>query len=110
MRKSTLLFVLTLFLATSKAYTISPPLLLPVNYNLNQDIVKLFYSNGEFQIDGLTGIGSIQIYSIIGNEVLRFNSESLDEFKKSIPLEPGNMYIVRIITETNVKTYKIIAN
>jgi hypothetical protein len=77
---------------------------------LNQDIVKLFYSNGEIQIDGLTGVGSIQIYSIIGNEISRFNSESLENFKKYISLDSGSMYIVRIETETTVKTYKLIAN
>ena len=56
------------------------------------------------------GTGSIQIYSIIGNEIARFTNETLANFKKPIALESGNMYIVRIETETNVKTYKLIAN
>jgi hypothetical protein len=75
-----------------------------------QDIAKLFYSNGQIQIDGLMGTGSIQIYSIIGNEIARFSNETLANFKKPIGLESGNMYIVRVETETNVKTYKLIAN
>ena len=110
MKQSTYFFILFLFLAYSKAYT-NPPLLFSADrVYLNQDIVKLFYSNGEIQIDGLTGVGSIQIYSIIGNEISRFNSESLENFKKYISLDSGNMYIVRIETETTVKTYKLIAN
>lgn len=110
MKQSAFLFMLSLLLASSKAYAIPSPLV-PADYtNLNQDIVKLFYSNGEIQIDGLTGKGSVQIYSIIGNEILRFNSETLENFKKYISLESGSMYIVRVETEMNVKTYKLIAN
>ena len=110
MKQSAYFFILFIFLASSKAYTNSLLLFSADHVNLNQDIVKLFYSNGEIQIDGLTGVGSIQIYSIIGNEISRFNSESLDNFKKYISLDSGSMYIVRIETETTVETYKLIAN
>ena len=110
MKQNAYFFILFLLLASSKAYTNTPPLFSADHVNFNQVIVKLFYSNGEIQIDGLTGVGSIQIYSIIGNEISRFNSESLENFKKYISLDSGSMYIVRIETETTVKTYKLIAN
>ena len=98
--------LLFLFLAFPKVYSNSSS----TNHISSQDIVKLFYSNGQIQIDGLMGTGSLQIYSIIGNEIARFSNETLANFKKPIGLESGNMYIVRIETETNVKTYKLIAN
>ena len=110
MKISVYSLLLFLLLAFPKAYSNSSPINTSASSISSQDIVKLFYSNGEIQIDGLTGVGSIQIYSIIGNEISRFNSESLENFKKYISLDSGSMYIVRIETETTVKTYKLIAN
>lgn len=110
MKTSTYSLLLILLLAFLKVYSNSPPLISSASSISTQDIVKLFYSNGQIQIDGLMGTGSIQIYSIIGNEIARFSNESLANFKKPVALESGNMYIVRIETETNVKTYKLIAN
>ena len=110
MKTSTYSLLLILLLAFPKVYSNSPPLISSASSISTQDIVKLFYSNGQIQIDGLMGTGSIQIYSIIGNEIARFSNETLANFKKPVTLESGNMYIVRIETETNVKTYKLIAN
>ena len=110
MKTSTYSLLLILLLTFPKVYSNSPPIISSASSISIQDIVKLFYSNGEIQIDGLTGVGSIQIYSIIGNEISRFNSESLENFKKYISLDSGSMYIVRIETKTTVKTYKLIAN
>jgi len=110
MKSSTYSLLLILLLAFPKVYSNSPPLISSASSISTQDIVKLFYSNGQIQIDGLMGTGSIQIYSIIGNEIARFSNETLANFKKPVALESGNMYIVRIETETNVKTYKLIAN
>ena len=102
--------LLFLLIAFPKAHGNSPTINSSVSSISSQDIVKLFYSNGQIQIDGLMGTGSIQIYSIIGNEIAQFSNETLANFKKPIRLESGNMYIVRVETETNVKTYKLIAN
>ncbi len=77
---------------------------------LNQEVVKLFYSNGQIQIIGLTGTGNITIYSIIGNKIAQFPNVRLADFKNSIVLESGSMYIVRIEFNSTVKTYKLIAN
>ena len=110
MKTSTYSLLLILLLAFPKVYSNSPPLISSASSISTQDIVKLFYSNGQIQIDGLMGTGSIQLYSIIGNEIARFSNETLPNFKKPVALESGNMYIVRIETETNVKTYKLIAN
>ena len=110
MKISTYSLLLISLLAFSRAYSNYTPIISSASSISSQDIVKLFYSNGQIQIDGLMGTGSIQIYSIIGNEISRFTNETLANFKKSIALESGNMYIIRIETETNVKTYKLIAN
>jgi len=110
MKISVYSLLLFLLLAFPKVHSNSTPINSSVNPISSQDIVKLFYSNEQIQIDGLMGTGSIQIYSIIGNEIARFSNETLANFKKPIGLESGNMYIVRIETQTNVKTYKLIAN
>ena len=110
MKISVYSLLLFLLLAFPKAHGNSSPINSSANSISSQDIVKLFYSNGQIQIDGLMGTGSIQIYSIIGNEIARFSNETVANFKKPIRLESGNMYIVRIETKTNVKTYKLIAN
>ena len=67
MKTSTYSLLLILLLAFPKVYSNSPPLISSASSISTQDIVKLFYSNGQIQIDGLMGTGSIQIYSIIGN-------------------------------------------
>ena len=110
MKISVYSLLLFLLLAFPKVYSNSSPKNSSVNPISSQDIVKLFYSNEQIQIDGLMGTGSIQIYSIIGNEIARFSNETLANFKKPIGLESGKMYIVRIESETNIKTYKLIAN
>ena len=111
MKHSIFFLLLILSLASQNAFSNSSPLNSnSLSVNSEQETVKIFYRNDTFQIQGLTGIGTIQIYTIIGNEIERYNSESLEDFKKSIRLESGNMYIVRVETKSIVKTYKLIAN
>ena len=71
-------------------------------------IVNLIYKNGRLSIKGLTGVGTIQIYSIIGNKVAVFNQVDLYDFQRDIALEPKTMFIVRIETAGEIKTYKLV--
>ena len=79
--------------------------------NFNNSIstlVNLIYKNGLLSIKGLTGIGTVRLYSIIGNEVAVFNQIDLFDFQRNIPLESKTMYIVRVETMGEVKTYKLV--
>lgn len=71
-------------------------------------LVNLIYKNGLLSIKGLTGIGTVRIYSIIGNEVAVFNQIDLYDFQRNITLESKTMYIVRVETMGEVKTYKLV--
>ena len=76
--------------------------------NSSSTLVNLIYKNGVLSIKGLTGVGTVRIYSIIGNEVAVFNQIDLYDFQRNIPLEPKTMYIVRVETMGEVKTYKLV--
>ena len=101
--------LLFLFLASFKANSITTPFA-ECNISLysNQEIVQLIYNNGEIKIEGLTGIGNVYIYSIIGNPEGSFYNESLESFKKPIQLKPKNMYIVQIETKGTIRTFKFV--
>ena len=71
-------------------------------------LVNIIYKNGVLNIKGLTGIGTIRIYSIIGNEVAVFNQVDLYDFQRTISLEPKTMYIIRIESMGEIKTLKLV--
>ena len=71
-------------------------------------LVNIIYKNGVLNIKGLTGIGTIRIYSIIGNEVAVFNQIDLYDFQRTISLEPKTMYIIRIESMGEIKTLKLV--
>ena len=106
-KNSFLLFFL--FLASSQANSIpTPSAENNISLYSNQEIVQLIYNNGIINIEGLTGIGNVYIYSIIGNPEGEFYNESLEVFKKPIQLKPRSLYIVQIETMGTIKTYKFV--
>ena len=68
------------------------------------------YNNGNIYLEGFNGPGSIEIYSIIGNKISEINIKELDNFNFMIQLESRNMYIIRVISQNEVKTFKIITS
>ena len=73
-KNSFLLFFL--FIASSQANSIpTPSAENNISLYSNQEIVQLIYNNGEINIEGLTGIGNVYIYSIIGNPEGKFYNE-----------------------------------
>ena len=76
---------------------------------VSQDVVSLLYENQTLYINGLAGLGTIKIYTIIGNEIASYENVYLADFQTSIVLKSKTMYIVRVITNNEVKTYKLVA-
>lgn len=68
------------------------------------------YNNGNIYLNGFSGPGSIEIYSIIGNKISEINVKELSDFSFMIQLDSRNMYIIRVISENDVKTFKIITS
>lgn len=112
MKKSLLLFFSLSFLFIPNVmFGSSPPSPLKIiNTSIeNPTIVNIIYKNGVFNIKGLTGIGTVKIYSIIGNEVASFNQVNLFDFQRNLRLDLKTMYIVRIETQGEIKLFKFVA-
>jgi len=112
MKKGLLLFfsLSLLFIPNALFGSSLPSPLKPINTSIeNATIVNIIYKNGVFSIKGLTGIGNVKIYSIIGNEVASFNQVNLFDFQRNISLDLKTMYIVRIETQGQIKIFKFVA-
>ena len=79
------------------------------NASNSSSIVNLIYKNGVLNIKGLTGIGNVTIYSIIGNEIAAYYKVNLEDFQRNITLDTKTMYIVRVEFAGEIKTYKLVA-
>ena len=113
MKKGLLLFfsLSLLFIPNALFGSSLPSPLKPINTSIeNATIVNIIYKNGVFSIKGLTGIGNVKIYSIIGNEVASFNPVNLFDFQRNISLDLKTMYIVRIETQGQLKIVKFVAS
>ena len=77
--------------------------------NVIQTDKNISYKNGNFYLYGFGGPGKIEIYSIIGNKIKTISAQNLADYKFTLQLDSRNMYIVRVITLNEIKTFKIIA-
>lgn len=77
--------------------------------NVIQTDKNVTYKNGNFYLYGFSGTGKIEIYSIIGNKIKTISAQNLADYKFTLQLDSRNMYIVRVITLNEIKTFKIIA-
>ena len=66
------------------------------------------YDNGIIYLNGFSGSGSIEIYSIIGNKISEISAKELSNFSFMVQLDSRKMYIIRVISINDVKTFKII--
>lgn len=85
----------------------------PFPNNLNfifQETKSVFYNSGTLSINGFYGEGLIQIYSIIGNKIIDVKVQNLSKFNLQVDLENNNMYIIRILNQNKIKTFKIVVN
>ena len=76
--------------------------------NVIQTDKNITYKNGNFYLYGFSGTGKIEIYSIIGNKMKTISAQNLSDYKFTLQLDSRKMYIVRVITSNEIKTFKII--
>ncbi|MDA9685467.1 T9SS type A sorting domain-containing protein [Flavobacteriaceae bacterium] len=107
MRTKLLIFICSFIFASGYGVFTYKPYHLNSIENLAQ---KVFYNNGVLYVNGFEGSGTITIYSIIGNKVYSIKLSDLSS-NKMIPvnLKTGNMFIIRVQSNTEIKTFKIIA-
>ena len=103
-----LLFILlvTFSRATLAHQKIFSPNLTPVF----QESKSIYYKLGILSIRGFMGKGSVQLYSIIGNKITDIEVQDLSEFNLQIDLRKNNMYVIRVINNSEIKTFKIIVD
>ncbi|MDG1912534.1 MAG: T9SS type A sorting domain-containing protein [Flavobacteriaceae bacterium] len=75
-----------------------------------QEQPLVYYQDGFLYFEGFDGPGFIEIYSIIGNKITEISTQELNEFKSSISLESGHMYIIRVNSNREIKTFKIVTS
>ena len=75
-----------------------------------QEKKSIFYKLGTLSLKGFYGKGSVQIYSIIGNKISERKAQDLFEFNLQIDLRKNNMYVVRVINNSGINTFKIIVD
>tara|TARA_B100000963_G_C22635147_1_gene677195 strand:+ start:4757 stop:5095 length:339 start_codon:yes stop_codon:yes gene_type:complete len=98
-----LLFPSSIAFAKGSFYTnISTPA------NVIQTDKNVSYNNGYFYLYGFSGPGKIEIYSIIGNKIKTITAQNLADYKFALQLDSRNMYIIRVITLSEIKTFKIV--
>ena len=109
MIRKLLLFILLFPISIASAKEISDSNITTF-ISLIQTDKNVSYNNGNIYLKGFNGSGSIEIYSIIGNKISEISIKELDNFNFMIQLESRNMYIIRVISQNEVKTFKIITS
>ncbi|MBF11936.1 MAG: hypothetical protein CMC63_07025 [Flavobacteriaceae bacterium] len=106
--KKLYLFILSLNIFIANASAITYPKI-TIFKTTTQEDKNVFYSNGSIYLKGFQGPGVIEVYSIIGNKITEVDTQDLYSFQFLIELESGNMYIIRVISSNEVRTFKIVA-
>ena len=107
--KKLFLFILSLNIFIANARAITYPKI-TIFKTTTQEDKNVFYSNGNIYLKGFQGPGAIEVYSIIGNKITEVNTQDLYSFQFLIELESRNMYIIRVVSSNEVKTFKIVAS
>jgi hypothetical protein len=77
------------------------------NVNLNtQESQNIIFKNGMIHVVGFCGPGKIEIYTIIGNQIMSRKVKEFNSFRLPLKVESSNIYIVRILNKNRYKSFK----
>ena len=76
-----------------------------ISYNA-QEKQKIVYIDGQIKIIGFSGEGKIQVYTIIGNQILDIKVRELKSYVFNFKINPSNLYILRIYNNNMYKSFK----
>jgi len=105
-----LILLFIFFLSFPRAYSAHKKPSSPNLSSVFQETKSIFYKLGTLSIKGFFGKGSVQIYSIIGNKIRDVEVQNLSEFNLQIDLRKNNMYVIRVINNSDINTFKIIVD
>tara|TARA_Y100000992_G_C21149763_1_gene435616 strand:+ start:85 stop:444 length:360 start_codon:yes stop_codon:yes gene_type:complete len=86
-----------------------------INQNIDflykkENLVSVFYKDGEIILKGFLGVGNVYIFTIIGNPIYKIENTNLDGLNLRVNLKSNNLYIVRVQKNNSIKTFKILTN
>ena len=77
------------------------------NVNLStQKKQNIIYNHGTLSLIGFNGSGKIEIYTIIGNQLVKLKVKELNFFKLPIKLNSKNIYILRVFNNGRYRSFK----
>ena len=71
---------------------------------------KVYYQDGFLYVEGFIGPGKIEVYTILGEKITDISSSELSKFKHPFYLKKANMYIIRVMKNEFIETFKIISH
>ena len=71
-----------------------------------QEKQNIIFKNGLIHVVGFCGSGKIEVYTIIGNQIINQKVQHFNSFRLPIKLKPSNIYIVRILNKNRYKSFK----
>ena len=105
-----LILLFILLITFSRASLAHQKLFSPNLNSVFQESKSIYYKLGVLSIRGFIGKGSVQLYSIIGNKITDIEVQDLSDFNLQIDLRKNNMYVIRVINNSEIKTFKIIVD
>ncbi len=67
---------------------------------------NIIFRNGVIHVVGFCGSGKIEVYTIIGNQIINQKVQQFNSFRLPIKLKSSNIYIVRILNKNRYKSFK----
>ena len=67
---------------------------------------NIIFKNGLIHVVGFCGSGKIEVYTIIGNQIINQEVQQFNSFRLPIKLKSSNIYIVRILNKNRYKSFK----
>ncbi len=81
-----------------------------IENNINlciQERQNIIFKNGMIHVVGFSGPGKIEVYTIIGNQMMTQKVREFSSFRLSLKLKSSNIYIVRIFNKDHHKSFKL---
>ena len=81
-----------------------------INSSITQNSEKVLFVNGYLKIQGIENIRAVEIYDILGKNIYRNkNVVGKHMLDLAVNLKSKSIYIVKVLTTSETKSFKIVA-
>ncbi len=80
------------------------------NFGLNSEAFRAYVNNRTLNINSPVGLTSLNLYSILGQRVLTRNYNGISNVQLDLNAQPKGIYVLKVGTEQQQKTLKIVLN